>query len=463
MKKNLIICLPVLLAVLIFNAFSVDATEVTTNSELSDYIEEEFEKMRIPGMSVEIVDANNVLFAETYGNCTSLDAPFIIGSISKSFTAAAVMQLAEQGKIDLSDPIAVYLPKVSKDSKTTVRQLLNQTSGINTYNTLENYQTSDTPAAYQYANTNYALLGQIVENVSGMAYSSYVQAHIFEPLGMERSFTSLEAAQAHGLVAGYRNYFGLMVEESVGYPANNHTGWITVPAGYILSSTNDMGRYLQMYLNNGENVLTPGSVDTMMYDSVDVAEDYQYGMGFGLDYRSGELMLVHGGNVENYTTYMILMPQRGIAAIVMFNACDFFVANEMAIQLSYNIVNNYLSLETDDIGASAYLTSHALIDAILFFVLLLSLLPLILLKRWRAKNKGKIKKSSVISTVLLHAVLPTFILLIFPIVGLPLSVVQGFAPDVFVIVLVSSAILLFTGVIKLISFYQTNQTKNSRI
>lgn len=456
MKKLFAFTLSILLCAVAIAPLAITAQ---TPPELGAYIQQEFEKTHMPGMSVEIVSADEVLFAETYGNCPSLDAPFVIGSISKSFTAVGIMQLVEQGKVDLSAPVATYLPGTGETRNTTVQQLLNQTSGIKTYSTLENYTTAGTLAPYEYANVNYALLGQIIENVSGTSYAAYINTHIFGPLGMRHSFTSYETARQGGLVAGHQNYFGLMAKADLPYSGDIRTGWLTLPAAYLACGTNDMGRYLQTFLGNTGGILTQNSVNTMLNTTTPVAEGYEYGMGLGLDSRSGELMVVHGGNVENYTTYMVIMPQRNLAAIVMFNACDFFVANELAIQLSYNVVNKYLGLPTDDIGASTYFTSHLLVDGILLAALALCVLPLALLPRWVRKKKTGAAKQTMVAALLLHLVLPTSLLLLFPLLGVPLAVVHGFAPDVFAILLAGSAALYITGGVKLIYTLRSARSK----
>jgi len=448
--KKIALLLSIILLMVTVSPLTAHGEEQISDDELGLYIENEFKKTHIPAMSVEIVSATDVVFADTYGDCASLDSSFILGSISKSFTAVAIMQLVEQGKIDLSSPKADYLPKVSKDCKTTVKQLLNQTSGIKTYDTLENYTTSDAPDEWQYANVNYNLLGQIVENVSGIDYATYIETQIFAPLNMTHSFVSLEKAKAGGLIDGHRNYFGLMVKEEMKYPENTTSGWMTLPAAYIISTANDMGKYLQFYLNGGEGVLTSESIKSMHTDTVYAEEDYQYGFGWGVDNRGDVSILTHGGNVENYTTYMFILPERGLAAIVMFNACDYFVANGMAVQLPYNIAYKLMSTETKDIQATAYMQSHILINVVLLIILLTSILPLIRIKRWWAKSKEKVRVSSIIFAILIHAVLPTLILNLFTIQGIPMFVVYGFAPDVFIVQIISSVILYLVGVFKLI-------------
>lgn len=158
----------VLAAVLAFsNRTNASAAEEDRVYDAIDqYLQKEATEAHIPGMSVVIVDKDKVLFSNTYGNCNSIDAPFIIGSNSKSFTATAIMQLVEQDRIDMDEPIVKYLSSASEGDKITVRQLLNHTSGISCYDTQDNYKISTKQGTHVYANANYGLLGQIIETVS---------------------------------------------------------------------------------------------------------------------------------------------------------------------------------------------------------------------------------------------------------------------------------------------------------
>ncbi|MDR0952440.1 MAG: beta-lactamase family protein [Oscillospiraceae bacterium] len=459
MRKIIALGLAILLLTLFAIPITANALSVTNTSrgigetsseELEQFIQTEFAKTHIPGMSVAIVDAGSTMFTGAYGDVRDTRTSFILGSISKSFTAAAIMQLVEQGKVDLDSPFVTYLPEEENaDGKTTVKQLLNHTSGIRTYATPQNYKTSAIVAPYVYSNTGYGLLGKIVERVSGMEYGSYIKEHIFEPLSMTRTFVSLQEAKAAGLLAdGYRNYFGFMVKQDAPYPDGEIDQWLNLPAGYIISCAEDMGKYLQMYLNQGKGILTPESINTMTSGQVDFMDTYQYGMGWMMDTRAGEMMLFHGGNVENYTTYMHILPERGIAIVVLTNACDLFIANNMVVQLADNIAYKVMGADADEIGTSDYWQNHLLINAALFIVLLIGLLPLLLFKRWRRKNREHISAADIVSLVALHGVLPTLILTIAPILGMPLSVVSGFVPDIFITLLVSSGLLYLTGVLK---------------
>ena len=259
--------------------------EITDYSSADKQIAEDIEKYHIPAMAVAVVDKDSVLFENTYGNCENADLPFIIGSMSKSFTAIAIMQLYEQRKIELESPIDEYIDtskwfeENTDHSRITVKDLLHHTSGITTYQTFGSLKSTEQYGSYEYANANYGLLGLIIEAVSGMSYEQYIEQNIFEPIGMSHSAASLEKSKDNGLIDGYRNYFGIPVAGEPDYPEEIHDGtWTNIPAGYLSSSASDMEKYLQMYLRGGENIVSSESVDRMFYENVSEGNGSYYGM-----------------------------------------------------------------------------------------------------------------------------------------------------------------------------------------
>ena len=199
------------------------------------FVQDEMAAQRIPGLALGIVKDDRIVYirgfgkADDSGRAVTPQTPFIIGSLAKSFTALAIMQLVEAGKVDLDAPVQRYLPwfRVADEdasAEITVRDLLNHTSGLST-KTGRSYQgngdTSDAALesavrklsgaeltapvgeTYQYSTINYSVLGLIVQTVAGRSYESYVQTEIFDPLQMRGSFTSETAAEPHGLVTGY--------------------------------------------------------------------------------------------------------------------------------------------------------------------------------------------------------------------------------------------------------------------
>ncbi len=288
---------------------------------IDNQLKRELDELHIPGMAVAIVDSKEVLLAETYGNCKSIDTPFIIGSVSKSFTALAIMRLVEEDKIDLDEKISAYIApsayfiNESDGNKITVRQLLNQTGGLGTYQRFGNAKITESYGQHQYANVNYSLLGEIIEAVSGVSYSEYMNKKIFLPLHMEQTAATLGQSKENGLIRGYRNYFGFPIAGEPDYP-DEHS-WSTVPAGYLSSSVSDMAKYLQMYLNGGMGIISQDSLNTMFYENVYVDDNtpYYYGMGWTLTEEYTEPVLGHSGLVENYISNMLLLPESGLGII----------------------------------------------------------------------------------------------------------------------------------------------------
>ena len=180
--------------------------------KIDAYLSDVTVKAHFPSISVTIVDKENVLLSKTYGNCNSTDTPYLLGSVSKSFTALCVMQLVEQGKIDLDANMGKYLPNSTDGNRISIRQLLNHTSGLGEYQNLGNYNIVGKQDVHTYANVNYSLLGKVVEAVSNKSYESYVTENVFQPLNMENSAATLEEGLENGLIGGYENWFGFNIK-----------------------------------------------------------------------------------------------------------------------------------------------------------------------------------------------------------------------------------------------------------
>ncbi len=200
---------------------------------VDSFLQEEVKANRIPGVAVAIVQDDQIIFSKGYGEAfagkpVTPQTQFYLGSVSKGFTALAIMQLVEQGKLKLDAPVQKYLswfqvadPNAS--SKITVRHLLNHTSGLSeagdpnagayTSNLEEQarllksvHPTSAVGSQFVYYNQNYRLLGLLIEQVSGESYGDYIRNHIFEPLGMLDSVA--DPADATNLASGYSRLFG---------------------------------------------------------------------------------------------------------------------------------------------------------------------------------------------------------------------------------------------------------------
>jgi len=418
--------------------------------KISEQIADDVEKYHIPGMAVIVVDKDNVLFQETYGKCDNIDTPFIIGSMSKSFTALAIMQLVEEGKIHLDSPITEYIDTSEwfvdcvNCHRITVRNLLNQTSGITTYQTFGKLKCTNSYGSHVYSNANYGLLGLIIEAVSGMTYEEYVTKNIFNPLGMEHSAASLEKSEENGLIDGYRNYFGIFVAGEPDYPGKITNGtWTNVPAGYLSSSASDMGKYLQMYLNGGEGIISEASINSMFYDNISVDNgSYYYGMGWNYSTQMySKPILLHAGLVENFTSNMFIIPEEGIAVVVLVNMNDYLVCNN----LIGNVVNPLIGEERQDLP-DLYFLLHLVIDVICLLLWFLSLWSVLTIGRWNREEK---KKNIYVADCLRHIILPMFLLSIPLIMGIPVRVLWLFVKDICICLYVNTGVLVAVGIYKM--------------
>lgn len=190
------------------------------------YVTDQVRVDRIPGLALGIVKGDQIVYLKGYGRAdpsgrpVTPQTPFLIGSVTKAFTALAVMQLVEAGKVELDAPVQRYLPwfrvaDPQASAQITIRHLLNQTSGISQYATmatmtwfdqddlalerhvrfLENVELNrQVGQSYEYSNANYGVLGLIVQAVSGLSYEEYIRQSIFTPLDMQNSFVSQDEA-----------------------------------------------------------------------------------------------------------------------------------------------------------------------------------------------------------------------------------------------------------------------------
>jgi len=336
-------------------------------AEIESYIEKKMKEYRIQGISASIVEGNEVILAKGFGksdkkNTISADENtlFPIGSITKLFTATAVMQLEEQGRIELDSPISAYMPDFGIKTRNpgtpvpTVRQLLTHHSGLPTnilcgfqeeapgkenYRDLpallqQEYMVSEPDTAFAYCNIGYALLGVIIENVSGMSYSDYITKHIFRPLKMDDTAASLPVSIDGRFTKGYEGR-----KEIEPYPVRD------ISAGTILSTGKDMSRFMLMVLGHGslgnKTIIRKETFETMITrqnSNIALDRDFSIGLGYWLIDPigfSGERLASHGGDLPPFHSVMITMPDAGIGVYLSANTSS---ANGTIIQMASDIV-----------------------------------------------------------------------------------------------------------------------------
>lgn len=439
-------------------------------ARMDAYLAANFPRAGAPGLAVAVVDAGGVRYLRTFGDCPDADAPFVVGSLSKSFTAVAVMQLVEQGAVDLDAPASRYAPGYDVPDEVTVRSLLNQTSGFGAYDSLAEAadgELGETFGAFSYANANYDLLGRVVEGASGEDYARYLDEHVLEPLGMASTTADPARAEALGMVPGHRDWFGLPVADGFRH-AQGDGAWGGPASGYVASSVRDMASYLRLYLNggmggDGARVLSADSVRRMFLDRVpDPEGDTYYGMGWtSFSWDDGELVLSHDGQVENYTASMCLLPERGIGIVALSDANDNAGGNIRFFDLVGGVVSVAIGgtgQPMDDAWTWAW---RQRVDVLYASALLLAVSPLLLTGRWRRRLSAACRggvapivrarslRMLLVRGVLLHVALPACILALPFVWGVPWRDLLTFSPDVSTVLLASAGLLVVAGAVRL--------------
>lgn len=412
-------------------------------SALDSYLADNASQTGVPGIAVAVVDSDGVRYEATLGDCADRHATFLVGSLSKSMTAAAVMRLVEAGRVDLDAPAAAYVGALAPDG-VTVRSLLNQTSGFGYYESLAWATVGESAGYFSYANANYDLLGRIVEAASGQSLGSYLENEVFEPLGMDDASAGDDAPT----VPGHRSWFGVPVADGFAHATADDDAWGGTASGYVRASVADMESYLRMYLNSGETddgsaLLSPSGVHQMVFSRVpDPAGDTWYGMGWTTyAWGDGELVMSHDGQVENYVARMCVIPGRDLGIVVMGDANDEFGGNEAFFSLADDVVSIAVGAGTSGVDGSARVWSHVRYDALYLLLVAACAVPLVRARRWRGH---------VAPAVWLHLVAPAWLLAVPPVAtGMRWCDFAAFYPDQTLVLAVCCALLLAGGVAKL--------------
>lgn len=429
--------------------------------ELEEYIIEEMSAANIPGMGISIVSSEKELYCAAYGAAQETESDYVLGSLSKSFTAAAVMHLQEEEELSLEDTVSDYLPEYSAVSDVTISQLLHQTSGISSEERMSDLQGNGQKGTFEYANANYNLLGEIVEAVSGLSYEEYVSDNILDPLEMTSTYSMRTGADlSEKLLTGYQNFFGFPF--SLKHQHDKEDDWIQVPSGYMISDAKDMGKYLQMYLNKGGDILSAESVDAMLNEGVSMSSDRsmedeffegtaEYGLGWMAKQVDGQAVFYHSGKTEGFTTMMVLLPEQDLGITMLFNSMDFLVGQNLIEQLEEGIVSLEMGNTPERIDSNAYLLQHGILDGAMLLLIILSWMPIFLMGIWWKRRCQKpFSPWGLAMDIVIHIVLPTALVVILPGI-VPAFMVKRFVPDVYYVLCAVILSLYFGAVVKLLA------------
>ena len=310
----------------------------------------------VPSASIAVVSGGKIAYLRAYGEAR-LDPPtpattnmrYAIGSISKQFTAAAILMLAEQGKLSLEDPVSRFVPNLTRGNEVTIRQLLSHTSGYQDYwpqDYVPPFMEKDISAEkildlwarkpldfdpgtdWQYSNTNFVIAGLIIEKASGTSVLKFLSQNVFEPLGMKSVVDIDETTLTQTDPVGYLRY-------ALGPPRvapDAGKGW-TFAAFELSMPAEDLAKWDISVMD--QKLMKPASYRELETEILlNNGSGTHYALGIGVQRQSGRRVLSHGGEVSGFTATNTIFPDDRAAVVVLTNQDAATASSEIAKQVT---------------------------------------------------------------------------------------------------------------------------------
>jgi CubicO group peptidase (beta-lactamase class C family) len=324
-------------------------------TQLDQVLEEIVLRWGIPGLGVGIVQEGEIVYAQGFGvqsletrEPVTPDSIFCVASVAKCFTASAVMQLGEVGKINLNTPIVQYLPYFKLDDdryqQITIRQMLSHTSGMPDFTESEYDELVTNPEVdedaperlvrslsrrkmaaapgerFMYSNIAYNVLGDLIAKITGQTFEVYMKEHLLAPAGMPESTFFFPEVNRERLAVPHLRTPGMIVNPV--YPYHR----ADAPASFLHSTVIEMCHWCITCLNQGiyqgRRILTPSSYELMWTPVAEWGYPPLYeevGLGWTLGHYEGVRTVSHGGMGFGWTDFLILLPEKQSAAIILCN------------------------------------------------------------------------------------------------------------------------------------------------
>lgn len=423
--------------------------------KIDNRIKKSLNSLPVTNLSIIITNQDDEIYSMEYGSGTTANSSFALGSTSKAFTALAMLTLAEEYDISLDTPVKNYLPEIHSDDEITIKDLLNHTSGIGTYEaSIDNLKFSGKYGAFEYANMNYNLVGKIIEVISKDTFSNYIKKQIYTPLKMEQSFAFSNRTKPQ-VVQGYSTYFGFSLPFDTKVP--NEKSWIQEPSGYLCSSTTDMGKFLRYMLGysyGDQQLLSLVQNEGVVAKNSPAVEDIYsdvdgiYSLGWINKTVDDVNILYHTGKLSNFCSISVLIPESNIGISILCNFGDFLVGTKEIENLFEEITSVVINKSFEnELHTNKYVVNHITINLLLLVLLVFCTIPFFIYNFY-----GVISKLTLINGIILilvHLIIPYILLNISSFIGISQQALMDFAPDIYIVFLVGALVLFATGIWKI--------------
>ena len=312
-----------------------------SEQQVDSFIEQGMAKMDIPGAAVALIKNGKITHVRGFGVTgdsgipVTAHTPFQIASMTKSFTSLVVLQLAEEKRLSIDDPVVKYIPHfhTSDDEvsdRITIRQLMDHRSGISTLDgnryqrttyrgkdateravrNLSSARLRDSPGErFHYSNANYATLAHLIETIEQAPFEEVLKARIFSRLGMANTYVQVPSKAVEPEAKGHLQWFGIPVEDHF------VAGRMMMGAGGITTSAEDLAKYMISVSQADPRIVPAALAKSWAQQSVTPYE-------FGWEHNSfgGKSVIFHGGENPGFRSVMMYTPENGRGGLFLMNA-----------------------------------------------------------------------------------------------------------------------------------------------
>lgn len=449
------------------------ASQEFEKSSYEDFIVDAMSASHVPGLAVILFDENGVTYEGAFGIAdqektpVTLETPFQLASVSKSFTALVVVQLAAEGRLKLDDPIIKYLPYFrTLDNEAwqnvTIRHVLSHRSGVTTLdgNRLHDDSYSEADALqtavkglrkakltsipgqrFEYSNANYMIAGALIESVTGQSFETAVRERIFKPLGMTDSFVHRPDRDGFKKAVGFRQWFGW----PVAFPSTANRAWVA--AGGITASARDLAKYVQAIANQDPRIVpSEFAKDIISPQGNDLNPQFGYGLGWMLDGQTEKTFVNHSGLSVGYASQAGFFPGDKRGGIVLTN-----LSGSLKADVPNVVLRKGLDLPTGRTTPSMgqYMLVWGMVANVVG-LLFLAGLSMVRFSRYVKKNGGVNEFRRAALSLWLFTI--AFIIGVFvpKMNGLTLDGMRQYTPDVWLCLVLSILVLVVWGLTRLI-------------
>ncbi|MDJ1470188.1 serine hydrolase domain-containing protein [Xanthocytophaga flava] len=346
MKKQSLLLLLNLFTVLSFIQTDTFAQKGRLNIEAVDRLFSKYDTLQSSSVSIMIVENGKICYNRSFGLAeietgrkATASTNYRIASVTKPFTAMAILMLRDAGKLNLEDPLTKFFPSIPAFGKqVTIQQMLNHTSGLAGYgdfiaeSTIEPLQDEDVlhmvekqdstrfqpGSEFSYSNTAYVLLGLIVEKVSGKSFADFMKEHIFKPLQMDNSTLNSRTGVIANRAYGYNLIEGTLLRQDQSLYS------YLLGDGGIYSSLTDFYKWDQALYSN--KLVKKSTLKEMFMVSSHETPDIGYGYGWYTEKRFGQERISHSGGTTGFSSYYVRYPSKKFSIILFANQDDGFAA-----------------------------------------------------------------------------------------------------------------------------------------